>query len=111
MIEVLVIMSLGIGVGILLRKHRQAVRTVEKLITVAIFLLLFLLGVAVGTNQTIIHNLPSLGIKALLISLGAIGGSIALSNLVFKKLLQSVLHPNTKETTSKRTSVEEKNDQ
>jgi hypothetical protein len=45
--------------------------------------LLFLLGVAIGANEVIVKNLPVLGLKALLITLGGIIGSVMLSWIAY----------------------------
>ncbi|PKP39112.1 MAG: DUF340 domain-containing protein, partial [Bacteroidetes bacterium HGW-Bacteroidetes-15] len=57
-------MILGIALGYAIRKHKKIVRIGDSLIMWAIYLLLFLLGVAIGTNETILKNLPTLGAKA-----------------------------------------------
>jgi len=76
MITVIVLMTVGIVLGLVLNKIPKLIKMVEKLITYTIYLLLFLLGISVGINEKIISNLDSIGVKALLITLGAIGGSI-----------------------------------
>ena len=43
---------------------------------VLIWVLLFLLGIEVGGNESIIRNLSTLGIEALLLTMGAVLGSI-----------------------------------
>ena len=81
-------MLLGIGAGWLLRSRRIA-PAVGRLIMVAIFLLLFLLGVSVGTNRQIMENLSTLGLEALLIGGAATLGSVCCSwgvwRLFFRK--------------------------
>jgi uncharacterized membrane protein YbjE (DUF340 family) len=84
MITVLIIMILGIGIGIISRKFPSVIKANEKLISVAIYLLLFLLGVSVGTNKEIISNLYNLGFQALIITLGATAGSIFLCWIIYK---------------------------
>lgn len=44
--------------------------------TFALFLLLFSMGIAMGSNPEIIANLPKLGGKALVLSISAIIGSV-----------------------------------
>lgn len=44
--------------------------------TSALFLLLFSMGIAMGSNPEIIANLPKLGGKALVLSISAIIGSV-----------------------------------
>ena len=59
MVTVISIMTLGIVIGVLLRKQQKVLKILDMLIILAIFLLLFFLGVAVGVNDAIINNLGS----------------------------------------------------
>ncbi len=70
--------------GFLLRAKQRIVSSNEKLITYAIYLLLFLMGVSIGSNEQIMNSLSTLGIVALIVSMGAIIGSILTGFLVFK---------------------------
>ena len=89
MITVVAIMAIGILVGYLLRQKRKLIGFLERLTTWAIYLLLFLLGIAIGTNEEIIRNLPTLGGRAFIISVAGVLCSILLSwatyRLFFKK--------------------------
>lgn len=64
----------GILLGRLLR--RRPLGALPHLISGIIWLLLFLLGVEVGGNPQVIGGLATLGVQALLVSLGALAGSI-----------------------------------
>ena len=68
MFVVISIMFGGIAVGYLLRRV-ELLQKIGKPISYTIFLLLFLLGITVGSNREIINNLSSLGGQALAISL------------------------------------------
>ncbi len=70
--------------GFLLRAKQRIVSGNEKLITYAIYLLLFMMGVSIGSNEQIMNSLSTLGIVALIVSMGAIIGSILTGFLVFK---------------------------
>ena len=67
------IMLTGMLVGYLLRNKKLS--WIQSLITLFIWLLLFLLGVDVGGNQNIINNLHTLGLEALYITMAAVLGS------------------------------------
>ncbi|WP_081485190.1 lysine exporter LysO family protein [Marinilabilia salmonicolor] len=71
----------GIGIGLLLRKHPIVLKITEPLVSVAIFALLFFLGISVGTDDRVIQNITSLGWQAVLLSSGAILGSLILARL------------------------------
>lgn len=77
-------MAGGMLLGFLLRAKQRFVSGNEKLITYAIYLLLFMMGVSIGSNEQIMNSLSTLGIVALIVSMGAIIGSILTGFLVFK---------------------------
>ena len=79
MFTVLLIMAFGIALGYIFRKRKRLVKLADKLTMWAIFLLLFLLGIAIGANDVIVKNLPVLGLKALIIALGGVLGSVLLA--------------------------------
>lgn len=71
------IMLTGMLTGYLLRNKRLT--WIPKVITVLIWVLLFLLGIDVGSNESLIKSLPTLGVEAAAITAGAIAGSILLA--------------------------------
>lgn len=79
MLTVIIIMTAGMVLGFIIREKEKLIKLTEPLITVSIFALLFLLGVSVGTNQTILENLDTIGLKAAILTFGAVSGSIALA--------------------------------
>lgn len=66
------------------KKIRAFLRINDKLITWAIYLLLFFLGLSVGGNTELMANLQELGLQALVITGGALIGSIFLAWLLYK---------------------------
>lgn len=88
-IIVLAIMILGIGIGLIIGNRPKIIKIVAALTSFSIFLLLFLLGIGVGTNDKIINNLHSIGIQALVLTIGALLGSLICAyftyNFFFKK--------------------------
>ncbi len=79
MLKVIIIMSSGMLAGYLFRNQKWISKPVGTIITWAIYLLLFLLGITVGTNETIINNLDKIGLNALLLTIGAVTGSVLVS--------------------------------
>lgn len=67
------IMLTGMLTGYLLRNKRLT--WIQKVITFLIWALLFLLGIDVGGNETIIRGLHTLGLEAVAITLAAVAGS------------------------------------
>jgi len=50
----------------------------------SIYLLLFLLGISIGTNREIIRNFPSIGLKALILTVAGVLGSCLASLLIYR---------------------------
>ena len=71
------IMLTGMLIGYLLRSKRLT--WIHKIITLLIWVLLFLLGIDVGGNEAIVKGLHTLGIEAAIITLAAVIGSILCS--------------------------------
>ena len=88
-IIVLAIMVLGIGIGLFVGNRPKIIKVVGMLTSFSIFLLLFLLGIGVGTNDKIINNLHSIGLQALIITLGAMLGSLICAWVVYKFFFQT----------------------
>ena len=77
MFTVIGIMFCGIAVGYFFRKV-EWLQKIGKPISYTILLLLFLLGISVGANESIVNNLTTLGGQALLIaSAGTLGSVLA----------------------------------
>ena len=74
MLIVVSLMLCGIAVGYMLRNKNT--RIVSRIITVLIWLLLFLLGIEVGSNPRIVGGMQTLGIEALLLTIGGAVGTI-----------------------------------
>lgn len=82
MFTIILIMAAGIGIGWLLR-HRK-LKYLGKLTNALIWVLLFLLGVEVGSDERIINGLATLGVEAVVISVAGIAGSALLSWWLWK---------------------------
>lgn len=89
MITVLLLMSAGIIIGWFFHSKKKFLSITENLTTWAIYALLFMLGVSVGTNEKILTNFGKIGFQAITLTLFAVLGSILLAwltyNLFFKK--------------------------
>ncbi len=83
MLFILALLCGGLLAGRLLSRKRELIRTFDRLTTWSIYLLLFLMGVSIGTNKDIIANLSSLGLKAIIIAAFSLGGSILLSVVTY----------------------------
>lgn len=74
MLIVIGLMICGILIGFRFRKRN--LKYISSWITVAIWILLFLLGIQVGGDPKIMDNLTAIGGEALWLTLGAVGGSV-----------------------------------
>lgn len=87
MFVIIALMLTGMLLGYLMRNARLS--WINKLITLLIWLLLFLLGVNIGGDEKVIKGLYTLGIEAVIITLAALAGSIvaawALWRILYKR--------------------------
>ncbi|MCK5029546.1 MAG: LysO family transporter [Bacteroidales bacterium] len=83
MITVLILMTAGILIGWLLHKKEKFLKISSKITNWAIYLLLFLLGLSVGTNEKILSNFHKIGYQSILITVFAVIGSVLVSWLTY----------------------------
>ncbi|MBO5157073.1 MAG: LysO family transporter [Prevotella sp.] len=81
MLIIVLIMLSGIAVGFLLRNRNT--KHLSSVTTVLIWLLLFLLGIEVGSNPRIVSGMQTLGVEALLLTIGGSIGTVVLSWLLW----------------------------
>jgi uncharacterized membrane protein YbjE (DUF340 family) len=67
-------MLAGIAVGYLFRSRK--IRLIHRLILTLIWMLLFLLGLEVGANETVVHQFGKLGFDAFLLAASGTLGSV-----------------------------------
>ena len=78
MFTIISIMFIGIGIGYLMR-NVQMLQKVEKSASLTILLLLFVLGVSIGSNRLIVDNLGRFGWQAAVLASLSITGSMLAS--------------------------------
>lgn len=109
MFIVILFIFLGILSGVLCRKlstgarisHTDvAARCQGRIVTWLIWLLLFLLGIEVGSNEMIVRSLPTLGVEALLLSLAATLGCCVLAWMLWRVSKNNTVQENAKKETS-----------
>ena len=74
MFIVIACMISGIAFGYLIRRHK--LRFIHRLILTLIWLLLFLLGLEVGANETVIRQFGKLGFEAFMLAFAGTLGSV-----------------------------------
>ncbi len=84
MFIVLSFMLAGILTGYLLRNKK--IKFFQQLIITLIWLLLFLLGLEIGSNKDVFSQFGKLGFEASLIATGGTLGSVLAANLLWKAI-------------------------
>lgn len=84
MFTIIGLMLTGMLLGYLLR--RRDLRKIHRIITVLIWLLLFILGIEVGSNEQIIKGLHTIGIEAVILTIGGTSGSVIAAWALWKAL-------------------------
>lgn len=109
MFIVILFIFLGILSGVLSRKLSTgarisltdvAARWQGRIVTWLIWLLLFLLGIEVGSNEMIVRSLPTLGVEALLLSSAATLGCCVLAWMLWRVSKNNTVQENAKNETS-----------
>ena len=109
MFIVILFIFLGILSGVLCRKLSTGARISHtdvvalwhgRIVTWLIWLLLFLLGIEVGSNEMIVRSLPTLGVEALLLSLAATLSCCVLAWMLWRFSKNNTVQENAKNETS-----------
>lgn len=109
MFIVILFIFLGILSGVLCHKLSTearisltdvAARWQGRIVTWLIWLLLFLLGIEVGSNEMIVRSLPTLGVEALLLSSAATLGCCVLAWMLWRVSKNNTVQENAKNETS-----------
>lgn len=83
MFSIVMTMLAGVLIGHFLCNGKR-VEKIEKSTSITIFVLLFVLGLSVGSNNVIIDNLGRFGWQAAVIAMFGMGGSIIAARIVFQ---------------------------
>lgn len=86
MFTVISLMFAGIITGHIIKRK---IHFINKVITILIWLLLFILGLEVGSNRQIIESIATLGIEAVIITISAVTGSCLAAWLLWCYLYKS----------------------
>lgn len=84
MFTVIIVMILGMFVGYVLRERQRLAKHIDTIVTWAIFILLFLLGISVGTNKTILGNIDTIFLQVIILTLGAVMGSVVIAYFTYR---------------------------
>lgn len=84
MFTIIGLMLTGMLLGYLLRK--RDLKKIHQIITLLIWLLLFILGIEVGSNEQIIKGLHTIGLEAVILTLGGTLGSVIAALALWRAL-------------------------
>lgn len=88
MFIVILFLISGIVIGSLLQRKESLLKIIDRLSTWFIYVFLFLLGISVGGDEEIIDNFGKLGIQAIILTMGAISGSVLASYFVYRRFFK-----------------------
>lgn len=74
--DILIFFAAGVLLGWLLREKKKLARLINRITSVLLGTLIFLLGVSAGNHPDVASNFPRLGLTAIVLALGALVGSV-----------------------------------
>ena len=103
MFIILGLLGLGISVGYLCR-HVPAFKGLEHSISYTIFAMLFIFGITIGANQSLLNNIGEFGIQAAILAICGVLGSLVASFIAYKLFIKKgrPRYPSRIESGSKR---------
>ena len=84
MFKVLILLITSAGVGYMLRHKSGLRKALSRTTPITIFILLFMFGLSIGSNKSILANIHKDGVKAGAIALLGVAGSIAATTACVK---------------------------
>lgn len=88
MLSIIAAMAVGVAAGYALRHHRWT-KYLDRAILGTVALLLFLMGVSVGGNRTLLAGLSSLGVDALVLAAAGTLGSVLAGAWVYRRAFKN----------------------
>ncbi len=83
MLVIMSCLAFGVVVGFLFREKERFLLYADRITGFAIYMLLFFLGISIGINEEVMNHIFAFGLKSLVLSLGAILGSVLFSYVVY----------------------------
>ena len=103
MFTIIGLMLTGMLAGYLLRN--KDLSRIQALITLLIWVLLFILGIEVGSNDDIIRGLHTIGLEALLLTFGGTLGSVIAAWALWRKLYPEMAQRKKQNNTCERSTA------
>lgn len=92
MILIILFFILGSGLGFLLKRKKRIIRFSESASDYSVYILLFFLGVSVGSSEEIISNIGKYGFLSIILTFGAVLGSLVPAYIYDKFFLKGKNH-------------------
>ncbi|MFI3285699.1 MAG: LysO family transporter [Rikenellaceae bacterium] len=83
MFTIISIIVVGALLGMLIRSPK-APAFFAKLLNIIVYVLLTAMGIVVGGNKDIVNNLSTIGLKAFIITAGAVLGSMSFAYIIYR---------------------------
>lgn len=87
MICLILTMAGGLCAGYILRKCKWLVH-IGKAISVTICLMLFIMGIKIGENDSILMNFTTLGWQAFVLAMASLAGSVVFSAILYRLIVR-----------------------
>ncbi len=81
---ILGLLIVGVPVGFILRRYLVFRKVANRIVSLSVFLILFLLGAGLGSNHDLMAQLAEMSYAAVIISFGAFAGSALAMVLVYQ---------------------------
>jgi len=88
MLIIILFLITGISIGFFAEKISMLLKMNEKVMTLSIYLLLFMLAVATGLDDLVVKSLDDIGWYAFLLILGAAAASTIISGYLYKVIFK-----------------------
>lgn len=88
MLSIIAAMAVGVAAGYALRHHCWT-KYLDRAILGTVALLLFLMGVSVGGNRTLLAGLSSLGVDAFVLAVAGTAGSVLAGAWVYRRAFKN----------------------
>ncbi|MCX8189349.1 MAG: LysO family transporter [Nitrososphaeria archaeon] len=88
MIEAVIMLFIGICIGLILKKLelKDFRQKLDKLLTIIVIILLFVMGITLGSDNNIIYNLMALGYNSIILA-----SLIFLGSIIFAYIFRRVV--------------------
>lgn len=81
---ILALLIVGVPIGFMLRRYLAFRKVANRVVSLSVFMILFLLGAGLGSNNDLMTQLTEMSYAAIIISFGAFVGSVLAMIFVYQ---------------------------